>query len=568
MKVKAPGLAGWLAIVTAVLVTAAVSAVSIAGIRLLRDLAEAEGLARVELGAAAAREELRQNSDALLSAARLLGERPTLREILRQPGAGLTPYLARYCESAALDACAVLRDGVPVASIGEMPDWPAARPDGAEQGSRFVVAGPDDDTPFAIAQASVPETPYTVAVAERLDSAFSTRLGQRVGLELRIVAVTAVGRDGDPFHSLHRAALRQGTAAAGRIAAIDSFAASLPLTTPAADTRALLLAILPEDAVMIPVATMQRRMIVIAIAVALLATAGGILVGRLWIRGVHRLTRAAQRIGSGDLAAPVAGEAPAELGMLAATMDEMRRNLVELTDEIRRREVQAKAVLATISHEFRTPLAAQLASIELLRDGIGEMSAAAQHELVSSLERSVQRLSWLIDNLLESVRIESGQLAIRRQPVSLEEVAASAREVIEPLINQREQRLDVHIPENLPLVSGDRQRLIQVLVNLLANASKFAPRGSVIRIGGAASGGDGTVFWVDDEGLGPADPRDTRLFEQFHRAGGEDTAESGLGLGLFIVNSIVQRHGGRVWFERTDDQRTRVKVELPRNDSV
>lgn len=463
----------------------------------------------------------------------------------------------------------MLRDGVPVASVGETLDWAALLADAVTREPGFIVSDAANDTTFAAARAPMPgQSRHTVVAAKRLDSAFSTRLGERIGLELRIVPVNAVGRDGDPFDSLHRAALRRGTAAARRIEAIDGFAASLPVATPAGETRALLLAILPEDAVMAPVATMQRRMNFIAIAVAVLATAGGILVGRLWIRGVHRLTRAAHRIGSGDLAAPVAAEGPAELGVLASTMEEMRRNLVKLTDEIRRREAQAKAVLATISHEFRTPLAAQLASIELLRDGIGEMSPTAQHELVSSLERSVQRLSWLIDNLLESVRIESGQLNIRRQPVMLDEVAASAREVMEPLIIQRGQRVAVHIPDSLPVIPGDRQRLVQVLVNLLANASRFAPGDSTIRIGGATHGEDGISFWVDDEGPGPADPEDARLFQPFHRAGGADTAESGLGLGLFIVNSIVERHGGRVWFERTHDQHTRVKVELPRNDHV
>jgi signal transduction histidine kinase len=566
--VKTPGLAGWLAIITAFLVTAAVSAVSIAGIRLLRDLAEAEALARVELGAAAAREELRQVSDGLLSAARLLGERPTLLEIMEQPGGGaMTSYLTRYCDSAALDTCAVLRDGLPIASVGETLDW-ADLLAAISQGAGSIVTGPANDTAFAAAGAPMPGRPrHAVVAAKRLDSAFSTRLGDRVGLELRIVPVNAIGGDGGPYEDLHRAALRRGAAAASRIEEIDGFAASLPVATPAGEVRALLLAILPRDAVMAPVATMQRRMILIAIAVAVLATAGGILVGRLWIRGVHRLTRAAHRIGSGDLAAPVAAEAAAELGVLASTMEEMRRNLVELTDEIRRRETQARAVLATISHEFRTPLAAQLASIELLRDGIGEMSPAAQHELVSSLERSVQRLSWLIDNLLESVRIESGQLDIRRHPVMLDEVAAAAREVMEPLIIQRGQRLDVLMPDGLPVIAGDRQRLVQVLVNLLANASRFAPGGSTIRIGSAAQGEDGIAIWVDDEGPGPADPGDARLFEPFHRAGGEDTAESGLGLGLFIVNSIVERHGGRVWFERTRDQHTRVKVELPRTST-
>jgi K+-sensing histidine kinase KdpD len=225
-------------------------------------------------------------------------------------------------------------------------------------------------------------------------------------------------------------------------------------------------------------------------------------------------------------------------------------------------------VLANISHEFRTPLAAQLASIELLRDGLGKMTSKQQRELVASLERGGQRLAWLIDNLLESVRIESGQLAIRSQDVALEDVVHAARELIEPLIAQRGQRLEVRSIETLPAIRGDHQRLIQVVVNLLANASKFGPPNSVIRVGGRALSGGGVELWIEDEGRGPADPDDTALFEQFRRSGGEDPQESGLGLGLFIVRSIVERHGGRVSLMRTAEERTRALVELPENRSI
>src|SRR5690606_6935691 len=219
-------------------------------------------------------------------------------------------------------------------------------------------------------------------------------------------------------------------------------------------------------------------------------------------------------------------------------------------------------VLANISHEFRTPLTAQLASIELLRDGLGTMELGAQRELVSSLERGVQRLTWLIDNLLESVRIESGQLGIRRQSVALADVLDAARDLIGPLIEQRGQQLSVEAAEELPVISGDQQRLTQVLVNLLANASKFSPPGSTIRVGARASA-DGVAFWVEDEGPGPGEGDSRVLFERFHRSGGEDPDESGLGLGLYIVRSIVERHGGRVTLERTADARTRAQVELP-----
>jgi len=101
-------------------------------------------------------------------------------------------------------------------------------------------------------------------------------------------------------------------------------------------------------------------------------------------------------------------------------------------------------------------------------------------------------------------------------------------------------------------------------VNLLANASKFGPANSTIRIGARAGAGGGLEFWVDDDGPGPKDPDDTGLFEQFHRSGGEDPDESGLGLGLFIVRSIVERHGGSVSLERTPDSRTHAVVRVPK----
>ncbi len=142
---------------------------------------------------------------------------------------------------------------------------------------------------------------------------------------------------------------------------------------------------------------------------------------------------------------------------------------------------RATRCFANISHEFRTPLAAQLASIELLREGLETMPRTEQKELVMSLERGTLRLTRLIDNLLESVRIESGQLAIRHQNVSIMEIVEDADALIGALLKQRRQRLELSIPEDLPRVDGDGPRLTQVFVNLLANASKFAPEGTAVQ---------------------------------------------------------------------------------------
>jgi len=220
------------------------------------------------------------------------------------------------------------------------------------------------------------------------------------------------------------------------------------------------------------------------------------------------------------------------------------------------------SVLGNISHEFRTPLAAQLASIELLRDGLSDMQPEAQRELLANVERGVLRLMRLIDNLLESVRIEAGQHSIRQQPVDLSDVIADARDLIAPLLRQRQLKIELDDSGIGGIVRGDAQRLGQVFVNLIANAAKFAPEGSTIRIGGRRSGSQSEV-WVEDEGPGVHEGSTGAIFERFQRGAETEPDAPGLGLGLWIVKSIIERHGGSVRMERTPERRTRFILTLP-----
>lgn len=686
-KEYAPGLAGRLAIATGVLVTLAVGAVSVFGIGALRGLADAEGLARVELAVSSAREGIRQSTEDLLTAARILGERPALQRLLRGPvPETLSPFLVRYCESVALDACALLRgDEVLATTSGDL-DWDLLLATHAEQGERFLVTGAMPNVGLLGAEAEVTEHPgITVIVLRRLDERLALRLTERTGVPIGIVDYASFEPGEGPLAILNTDALSRGGAIAAYIDSLDSYAASLPVAAATGEIIALLDARLPADEVMGPVNRMSRRMLFVAVVIAALAIASSIYIGRFWISAVEGLTDAAARLGAGDLAASIPVGGGEELTVLGNTMETMRSNLVELTADLRRSQSEAKAVLegivegvyavdderritfvnpqaerllkvsaaevtgkfcgdvlkpevdsqgrrpcehscpiiearrggtgraleqvmpfdadsprrvviasappsadglqvqvlrdeteleaarrtrdsvlANISHEFRTPLAAQLASIELLRDGIGTMNVEGQRELASSLHRGTQRLAWLIDNLLESVRIESGQLAIRHQDVVLDDVIVAARELVDPLISQRGQRIEVEADESAPVIRGDQQRLTQVLVNLLANANKFAPPDSVIRIGARGIDGGGLTFWVEDEGVAAPGIEDVRLFDQFRRVSGEaDRNESGLGLGLFIVRSIVERHGGNVRLERTARGTTRATVELP-----
>jgi signal transduction histidine kinase/HAMP domain-containing protein len=688
-RVYAPGLAGRLALATGVLVALAVAAMSVFAISALRRLADAEGLTRVELAVSSAREGMRQSTEDLLTAARILGERPVLRRMLSGPvPETLQPFLARYCESVALDACALVRGEDLIATTSGQIEWDLVLATADEQGERFLITGAAPKMALSGARAGVDEHPdVTVIVLRNLDERLAARLTERTGVPISIIDYASFEPGEGPLAILNTDALSRGGAVAAYVGGIGAYAASLPVASTSGETIALLNARLAVAEVMAPASNMTRNIMVVAALIAALAIAGSIFIGRYWISAVEGLTDAAERLGSGDLAASIPIGGSKELTLLGSTMERMRRNLVELTADLRRSEMEAKAVLggivegvysvdedrrirflnpqaerllgisaaeamgrfcgdvlkpgvdalgrrpcehscpiiearrggsgrsleqvapvradrprrvviasappsadgmqvqvlrdeteleaarrtrdtvlANISHELRTPLAAQLASIELLREGLGTMNVEGQRELVTSLHRGTQRLTWLIDNLLESVRIESGQLAIRHQDVVLEDVVVAARDLIEPLIAQRGQRIEVELGDEVPVVRGDQQRLTQVLVNLLANANKFAPPDSTIRIGATGNHTErgGLTFWVEDEGVASPDIEDARLFDQFRRSSDDaDRDESGIGLGLFIVRSIVERHGGTVRLERTVEGRTRATVELP-----
>jgi K+-sensing histidine kinase KdpD len=255
----------------------------------------------------------------------------------------------------------------------------------------------------------------------------------------------------------------------------------------------------------------------------------------------------------------VATAPPMDDGRLAVR----RQQVVVIRDET---EVEATrrlrdTVLANISHEFKTPLAAQLASIELLLDQLPDLSTDQIAGLVVSLQSGTVRLTQLIDNLLESVRIEAGQSQVSRKPVALDEVVERAAELVRPLLDQRGQTLSVDLPYPLPIACGDAARLAQVFVKLLANASKYAPAGSAVRVGGLAAA-DSITIWVEDEGPGLPNVPQAALFGRFVRVAAEpDTG--GVGLGLWLVKSIVERHDGQVSASNTG-RGARVSVTLPR----
>jgi PAS domain S-box-containing protein len=204
--------------------------------------------------------------------------------------------------------------------------------------------------------------------------------------------------------------------------------------------------------------------------------------------------------------------------------------------------------VSMVSHELRTPLTSIKGYLDLVLDGEAGEINEMQREFLGVVQSNTDRLVVLINDLLDISRIESGrlQLSIAVLPINqiIEEVVASLRTQIE----EKRLSLELNLPEELARVKGDRDRVIQVLTNLLSNAYKFTPEGGRITVSARRTDGQVQVD-VADTGIGIS-PRDQqKLFTKFFRADSSMTREAGgTGLGLTIAKSIVEMHGGRIWF--------------------
>jgi signal transduction histidine kinase len=183
--------------------------------------------------------------------------------------------------------------------------------------------------------------------------------------------------------------------------------------------------------------------------------------------------------------------------------------------------------------------------------------------MLSAIHRRTLWLQGLVENLLAAATIREGRLQLHRQPIRLGEVMAEVKAVVDPLLSQRGQRIRLRGGHVAPAVSADSRRIGQVLVNLILNASKFSKPGSPIDIT-VSRLGDRVRVCVADRGPGVAPDQVQRLFEPYYRsAATADNVKDGVGLGLSIVKSIVQAHGGAVGVESRRGGGARFWFELP-----
>jgi signal transduction histidine kinase len=219
--------------------------------------------------------------------------------------------------------------------------------------------------------------------------------------------------------------------------------------------------------------------------------------------------------------------------------------LRDVTEEEATRNLRSY-FLANITHEFRTPLSALSASIELLMDEAEAVDDPGLAELLGSLHLSVVGLQTLIDNLLESTSIEAGKFKIRLRSIDLNAVVGQAIRAMTPLLSRRSQSLSLAEPTALPEIQADANRLTQVLTNLLSNASKYSPPGSAIDLSVERTRHDALKVVVADRGPGIPEAERSHLFRRFVRLDSGEKEQYGIGLGLAVAKAIVEGHGGQI----------------------
>ena len=239
------------------------------------------------------------------------------------------------------------------------------------------------------------------------------------------------------------------------------------------------------------------------------------------------------------------------------TWTEMREEL-----QVLKRQMQLQEdFVSTISHELRTPLGfIKGYSTSLLREDTS-WDDETQKEFLTIIDEEADRLSLLIENVLESARLQSKTLPLRFQPIRLDAVL---RDVILRL-RARHKDLDVSMQfDTVPSIYGDGVRLAQVFDNLFTNAIKYAPGSPIVVLLNRVDQ-DAVISFIDH---GPGIPKESLplIFERFYRVRGEKTV-TGTGLGLYICKQIIQAHRGKIWAESTPGQGTTFFIELPIDSS-
>src|SRR5512141_2121562 len=368
-----------LALTVGGLLLAAILVLAFSAVGLLRKQAEQQALSRVQLAGISAREAVRRVGEDTLTAARVLAARPSLPLLIREGNREqLELFLRRSCDTSGMSACAIMVGRATVlASTRLSLSWPGLLERTAEQGEHFLLAPADAPDGLQGALAPIPGLVDTrVVVVNLFDGRLAKRLGEETGLEVRLVRLSQwLDNVEPPLKALHSNALSSGSMAAQRIPELDIFASSTLITASTGEGVALIEARLPASGVDDAVSGFVRRLGWTAFLLSVAAVVAALLLANRIVQPLQSLAESATRLGRGDFSASIPVSGGPETAALARTLEDMRRNLVDLTATLRRKEAEAQAMLrgvvegvfavdAARNVRYLNPQAAQMAGVD------------------------------------------------------------------------------------------------------------------------------------------------------------------------------------------------------------
>lgn len=248
----------------------------------------------------------------------------------------------------------------------------------------------------------------------------------------------------------------------------------------------------------------------------------------------------------------------------AATREREVKRLERLVESLRGRveelEASQKELLAVVSHDLRNPLSVILVSSRLLLRSLTDLAPRRQ---VDAIMRGADEINLLVQDLVDAMSIENGSLSVGCEPQEVEPIVDKALQALKPLAAQKPLELRSLVAPGLPRILGDKERLHQVLANLVGNAVKFTPRGGLVTVTAELAPGEGSAgagdrvarFAVSDNGPGiPLEQREHLFARSANGAasgasGSRRSMSQASGLGVFVAKGIVEAHGGRMWME-------------------
>ncbi|MBN1368631.1 MAG: DUF4118 domain-containing protein [Dehalococcoidaceae bacterium] len=227
--------------------------------------------------------------------------------------------------------------------------------------------------------------------------------------------------------------------------------------------------------------------------------------------------------------------------------------LVKATEKLQ------NALLNAISHDLRTPLVSIIGTLSSLQEESIQLDSATKHNLVKVAREEADRLNHLISNLLDESRLKAGVLCLNRQPSEIQDLVGAALEQLKPVIQQRPVLIE--IPDSMPFIFVDFGLVVQVLANIIENATKYSPPDSPVEIR-AFNADNGVKIEITDRGIGIPEQDLEHIFDRFYRIKHRGNV-AGTGLGLSISRDIIELHGGRIKAGHGPAGGTQIIIELP-----